>query len=65
MESASMEQKKQQKTKPRQSGTPLKSIELLYQPVFDTHLNMAIDYETSMRINDRKLGVLQPFSLFP
>lgn len=60
-----MEQKKQQKTKPRQSGTPLKSIELLYQPVFDTHLNMAIDYETSMRINDRKLGVLQPFSFIP
>lgn len=60
-----MEQKKEQKTKPRQSGTPLKSIELLYQPVFDTHLNMAIDYETSMRINDRKLGVLQPFSFIP
>lgn len=60
-----MEQKKEQKTKPRQSGTPLKNIELLYQPVFDTHLNMAIDYETSMRINDRKLGVLQPFSFIP
>ncbi len=43
----------------------LRSIELLYQPVFDTHLNMAIDYETNMRINDRKLGVLMPHSFIP
>ena len=40
----------------------VKSIELLYQPVFDIHLNMAIDYDTGMRINDRKLGVLMPHS---
>ncbi len=40
----------------------VRSIELLYQPVFDVHLNMAIDYDTSMRINDRKLGVLMPHS---
>lgn len=40
----------------------VRSIELLYQPVFDVHLNMAIDFDTSMRINDRKLGVLMPHS---
>ena len=55
----------EQKKKTRQSGTPLRSMELLYQPVFDIHLNMAIDFETSMRINDRKLGVLMPFSFIP
>jgi len=43
----------------------LRSLELLYQPVFDVHLNMAIDYETTMRINDRKLGVLMPHSFIP
>lgn len=55
----------EQKKKTRQSGTPLRSIELLYQPVFDTHLNMAIDFDTSMRINSRKLGVLMPHSFIP
>jgi len=46
-----------------QSGSrSLRGIELLYQPVFDIHLNMAIDYDTSMHINDRKLGVLMPHS---
>lgn len=60
-----MEAKKEIKKKTRQSGTPLRSIELMYQPVFDTHLNMAIDFDTSMRINDRKLGVLMPFSFIP
>lgn len=43
----------------------LRSLELLYQPVFDIHLNMAIDYDTTMRINDRKLGVLMPHSFIP
>ncbi|MEI6578531.1 MAG: EAL domain-containing protein [Eubacteriales bacterium] len=47
------------------SSHGLRSIEQLYQPVFDTHLNMAIDFETTMRINDRKLGVLMPHSFIP
>ncbi len=55
----------EEKKKTRQSGKTLRSIELLYQPVFDIHLNMAIDFDTSMRINSRKLGVLMPFSFIP
>ena len=46
-----MEQKKS-------NGTGrLRPIELSFQPVFDIHLNMAIDYEISMRINDKTVGV--------
>ncbi len=61
-----MEQKKKtRQSATKRKGVPLRSIELLYQPVFDTHLNMAIDFDTSMRINDRKLGVLMPFSFIP
>ena len=40
------------------SGTRLRTIELFYRPVFDIHLNMAIDYETKMQINDRLQGVI-------
>ena len=47
-----MEQKKQA------GRARLKPIELEYQPVFDIHLNMAIDYEISMRINDKVMGVM-------
>lgn len=47
------------------SGSKLRTLELLYKPVFDIHLNMAIDYETSMRINDRSLGVLLESTIIP
>lgn len=47
------------------SGSKLRTLELLYRPVFDIHLNMAIDYETSMRINDRTLGVLLEKTFIP
>jgi EAL domain-containing protein (putative c-di-GMP-specific phosphodiesterase class I) len=40
----------------------LRPMELLYQPIFDIHLNMAIDYDTTLRINDSKLVVLMPHS---
>lgn len=43
----------------------LRAIEMLYTPVFDVHLNMAINYHTSLIINDPKLGVLQPYSFIP
>ncbi len=46
-------------------GSRLRSIELRYRPVFDTHLNMAIDFETSMRINDRLMGVMLPEMIIP
>ncbi len=54
-----MEQKKQ-------TGTGrLRTIELEYQPVFDIHLNMAIDYEISMRINDKVMGVMLQDQFIP
>ncbi len=40
------------------SGSKMRTIELFYRPVFDIHLNMAIDFETVMHINDRVQGVL-------
>lgn len=46
-------------------GKRLSPIELEYQPVFDIHLNMAIDYEISMRINDRVMGVMLPEQFIP
>lgn len=47
------------------SGSKLRTLELWYRPVFDIHLNMAIDYETSMRINDRSLGILLEKTFVP
>jgi EAL domain-containing protein (putative c-di-GMP-specific phosphodiesterase class I) len=46
-------------------GSRLRAIEIFYQPVFDVHLNMAIDFEISMQINDRQLGVLLPEKFVP
>lgn len=46
-------------------GKRLRPIELSFQPVFDIHLNMAIDYEISMRINDRVMGVMLPETFIP
>lgn len=42
----------------KNTGSRIRAIELFYRPVFDIHLNMAIDYETSMRINDKIQGVI-------
>ncbi len=47
------------------SSTGLRSLELLYQPVFDIHLNMALDFETTLRINDRQMGVLLADTIIP
>lgn len=43
----------------------LRPLELSFQPVFDIHLNMAIDYEISMRINDKSIGIIQPELFIP
>lgn len=55
----------EKKTGSASSNSRLRTIELLYRPVFDIHLNMAIDYETSMRINDKVQGVLLPELFIP
>lgn len=44
----------------RSGGRRLRAMELRFTPVFDTHLNMALDYATIVRINDPKLGVMLP-----
>ncbi|HZJ78247.1 MAG TPA: EAL domain-containing protein [Clostridia bacterium] len=43
----------------------LRPIQIFYQPVFDVRLNMAIDYEISMRINDRYVGVIEQDTFIP
>ncbi len=55
----------EKKTNSASGANKLRTLELQYRPVFDIHLNMAIDYETSMRINDRSLGVLLEKTFIP
>ena len=47
------------------SGKRLRTLELRYRPVFDIHLNMAIDYEVSTLINDKVMGVMLPKLFVP
>lgn len=49
----------------KRGGRRIRSMELMFEPVFDTHLNMALDYEASVRINDQKLGVMLPEYYIP
>ena len=44
----------------RSGGRRLRAMELRFSPVFDTHLNMALDFATVVRINDPKMGVMLP-----
>ena len=44
---------------------PMRTLEMRYEPVFDVHLNMAIDFLVTLRINDRKMGVLLQDAFFP
>ncbi len=43
----------------------MRTIELMYKPVFDVHLNMAIDFYTRMQINDRSMGIMYPEKFVP
>lgn len=47
------------------AGSRLRTLELRYRPVFDIHLNMAIDYEASTLINDKVMGVMLPKLFVP
>lgn len=42
-----------------------RTIEMLYKPVFDVHLNMAIDYYTQLRLHDKSLGIILPEAYIP
>lgn len=41
-------------------GRRIRPMVLMFEPVFDNHLNMALDYAASVRINDAKMGVMLP-----
>ena len=47
------------------SARALRTLEMRFEPVFDVHLNMAIDFLVSLRINDRQMGVLLQDAFFP
>ncbi len=49
----------------KQGGRRIRSLEFFFEPFFDVHLNMSIDYDTSVRINDPKLGVVLPEMYIP
>lgn len=44
----------------KRGGRRQRAMELMFEPVFDTHLNMALDYEATVRILDPKMGVMLP-----
>lgn len=42
-----------------------RTMEILYKPVFDVGLNMAVDYYTRVQLIDYKVGVIQPETYIP
>ena len=42
-----------------------RTIEMLYKPVFDVHLNMAIDYYAQLRLKDKSMGIMLPETYVP
>ncbi len=42
-----------------------RTMEILYKPVFDVGLNMAVDYYTRVVITDYKVGIIQPETYIP
>lgn len=42
-----------------------RAMEMLYKPVFDVGLNMAVDYYTRVQITDYKIGIMQPETYLP
>ncbi len=42
-----------------------RTMEILYKPVFDVGLNMAVDYYTRVQLIDYKVGIIQPETYIP
>ncbi len=42
-----------------------RTMEILYKPVFDVGLNMAVDYYTRVLLTDYKVGIIQPETYIP
>ena len=45
----------------KKGGRRQRAMELMFEPVFDTHLNMALDYEATVRILDPKDVIIRKF----
>lgn len=43
----------------------MRTLEMMYKPVFDVHLNMAIDFYSRVQINDRSMGIMYPQLFVP
>ncbi len=59
-EAEGLEEKKETIKIPRN-----RTMEILYKPVFDVGLNMAVDYYTRVQLIDYKVGVIQPETYIP
>ena len=42
-----------------------RTIEMQYRPMFDVHLNMAIDYYARLQLNDKSMGYILPETYIP
>ena len=42
-----------------------RTIEILYKPIFDVHLNMAIDHYAQLRLLDKSMGIILPETYIP
>lgn len=42
-----------------------RTVELQYRPIFDVHLNMAIDYYVQLRLLDKSMGIILPKTYVP
>lgn len=42
-----------------------RTVEMLYRPLFDVHLNMAIDYYAELRLHDKSMGIMLPETYIP
>lgn len=43
----------------------MRTLEMMYKPIFDVHLNMAIDFYSRVQINDRSMGIMYPQLFVP
>ncbi len=59
-ETEELEEKKETIKIPRN-----RTMEILYKPVFDVGLNMAVDYYTRVQLIDYKVGIIQPETYIP
>lgn len=52
-------------TKTAEKLPKFRTIEMMYKPMFDVHLNMAIDYYAQLRLHDKSMGIILPETYIP